>query len=60
MYVDQQTTMLYELRHFPRYYPFSLRTLQGLNEKWKMVPNQFPRLLDEAKRTIEFLEDKVR
>ncbi len=60
MYVDQQTTMLYELRHFPRYYPFSLRTVQGLNEKWKMVPNQFPRLLDEAKRTIEFLEDKVR
>jgi hypothetical protein len=60
MFVDQQTVMLFELRHFPRYYSYSLRTVEGLYEKWKNVPNQFPRLLDEAEKTIEFLKQKVR
>jgi hypothetical protein len=60
MFVDQQTAMLFELRHFPRYYPYSLRTVEGLYEKWKEVPNQFPRLLDEAKMTIEYLRSKIK
>ena len=58
LYVDRQTSIMYELRHFKRYYPISHRTLIGLREKWEKVPNQFPRLLDELNRTIDFLKDK--
>ena len=58
MFVDRQTAIIYELRHFKRYYPYSLRTLKGLQKKWEQVPNQFPRLLEETQLTIEFLEGK--
>ena len=60
MYVDRQTAIIYELRHFKRYYPYSLRTLQGLLKKWEQVPNQFPRLLEETQLTIKFLEKKLK
>lgn len=56
MYVDRQTAIIYELRNFKRYYPFSYRTLVGLRTKWEKVPNQFPRLLEELNLTINFLE----
>jgi hypothetical protein len=59
MCVDRQTAIIYELRHFKRYYAFSYRTMIGLYEKWKEVPDQFPRLLDECERTIEFLKTKT-
>jgi hypothetical protein len=59
LYVDRQTAILFELRHFKRYYPFSYRTLLGLKEKWIKVPNQFPRLLEELDMTIEFLNKKI-
>ncbi|MEM9547709.1 MAG: hypothetical protein AAGA77_17135 [Bacteroidota bacterium] len=58
MYVDRQTSVMYELRHFKRYYPISLRTMKGLYEKWSKVPDQFPRLLEEAELTIMYLEKK--
>jgi len=60
MYIDRQTAIIYELRHFKRYYPYSLRTLKELLKKWEKVPNQFPRLLEETRLTIEFLENKVK
>ncbi|MFM7024424.1 MAG: hypothetical protein ACKOXB_15760 [Flavobacteriales bacterium] len=56
LYLDRQTTILYELRYFKRYYPISYRTVVGLKEKWEKVPDQFPRLIDECNRTIAFLE----
>lgn len=56
MYVDRQTAILYELRNFKRYYPFSYRTLVSLRTKWEKVPNQFPRLLEELNLAINFLE----
>lgn len=59
MYVDRQAAIIYELRHFKRYFPFSLRTLKGLKEKWGKVDNQYPRLLDELDLTINFLQMKV-
>ncbi len=58
IYIDRQAAVIYELRHFKRYYPFSYRTLIGLKEKWEKVPNQYERLLDELNLTIEFLKDK--
>ena len=59
LYVDRQAAVMYELRNFERYYPYSLRMLQGLKKKWINVPNQFPRLLEELDLTIEFLEKKL-
>ena len=60
MFVDRQTAIVYELRHFKRYYPFSYRTLKGLREKWSKVPDQYPRLIDEIDRTLNFLKKKVK
>lgn len=59
MYVDRQTAIIYEFRHFKRYYPFSYRTLIGLREKWGKVENQYPRLIEELNLTIGFLEKKM-
>jgi hypothetical protein len=58
LYVDRQAAIMYELRNFKRYYPYSLRMLRGLKQKWAAVPNQFPRLIEELNITIEFLENK--
>ncbi|MEI7946945.1 MAG: hypothetical protein WCJ02_09620 [bacterium] len=58
MYVDRQAAVLFELRNFRRYYPYSLRMLKGLHAKWGAVPKQFPRLLEEMDMTIRFLESK--
>lgn len=60
MYVDRQTAIIFELRNFKRYYPFSLRMLKGLQAKWVAVPNQFPRLLEELELTIKFLESECK
>jgi len=60
LYVDRQTAILFELRHFKRYYSFSYRTLIGLKEKWEKVPDQFPRLLEELNMTIDFLNNKLK
>jgi len=59
MYVDRQTSIIFELRHFKRYYPISYRTLVGLKEKWRQVPDQFPRVLEELDMTIDFLKKKI-
>ena len=56
LYIDRQTAIIYELRNFKRYYPFSYRTLIGLRKKWEKVPDQFPRLLEELDQTIKFLK----
>ena len=60
MWVDRQTAIVYELRHFKRYYPHSFRSIRGLREKWGKVPDQYPRLIDECDRTIKFLKTKIK
>lgn len=59
MYVDRQTAAMYELRFHIRYFPHSLRMLNGLQSKWSKVPDQYPRLLEEIELTIKFIENKV-
>ena len=59
MYVDRQAAVMFELRSFKRYYPYSLRMLKGLREKWVAVPNQFPRLIEELDLTIKHIEKKL-
>lgn len=57
LYIDRQTAIIYELRHFN--YPFSYRTLTGLRKKWIEAPNQYPRLIEELDETIKFLKNKI-
>jgi hypothetical protein len=59
MWIDRQAAIVFELTHFKRYYSFSYRTLLALKEKWGYVPNQYPRLMDELDRSIEFLKEKI-
>ena len=59
LYVDRQAAIIYEMRNFKRYYPYTLRMLEGLYQKWSSVPNQFPRLLDELRLTIEHIKNAL-
>lgn len=58
MYVDRQAAIIFEMLNFKRYYPYSLRLLKGLHEKWN-VPNQFPRLISELELSIKHIEKKL-
>lgn len=59
MYVDRQAAIIYEMRNFKRYYPYTLRMLEGLYQKWSSVPNQFPRLINELRLTIEHIKNAL-
>jgi hypothetical protein len=56
LYIDRQCAVLYELRFFPRYFPFTRRTLLGLKVKWAVV--EFPRLLEELEITLNLIEEQ--
>jgi len=38
VYIDRQAAVVFELRHFPRYYDFTERLLKRLKEKWTAEP----------------------
>jgi hypothetical protein len=40
VYIDRQAAIIFELRHFPRYYGFTERMLTRLRNKW--VKDQAP------------------
>src|SRR5215469_1638746 len=47
MWLDRQGAVVFELRHFPRYYEFTERMLEGLKIKWSEDPNfRWPRLIE--------------
>ena len=53
MWVDRQAAVIYELRHFPRYYEFTERMLVGLKNKWVTDPDfKSPRLIEEIDLTL--------
>ena len=58
MYLDRQAAIIFELRNFKRYYPYSLRMLKGLKETWSTYPK--PRLFEELDLTIKYIEGKIR
>ena len=60
MYIDRQSTILFELRNYKKYYPLSYRTLSNLKEKWKKEQGEYERLLEELDLTLNFLEKKVK
>jgi hypothetical protein len=56
LYLDRQAAVVFELRHFPRYYEFTERMLQSLKEHWKS--DQWPRLAKEIDLTLEYIQHK--
>ncbi len=47
MWIDRQMAVVFELRHFPRYYEVTLRIFAGLREKWGADPGfKWPRLME--------------
>ncbi len=63
LYLDRQAAIVFELRHFVRYYEFSLRMLKGLLKKWEVtLKAESPkgdRLIEEMKLTIAHIEKKL-
>lgn len=43
MYIDRQAAIIFELRNFKRYYPYSLRMLNALKSTWSKAPVNFLR-----------------
>jgi len=58
-WIDRQAAVVFELRHFPRYYELIERTLRGLKEKWTADPEfRFPRLIEEVNLTLDYIKNK--
>lgn len=56
LYIDRQCAILYELRFFPRYYPFTRRTILGLKAAWSQTLPHRPRLQVEMDITLNIID----
>jgi hypothetical protein len=57
MWIQRQAAVIFELRHFPRYYEFTERLLISLREKWDRDPEfHWPALLNEIDLTLRFMK----
>jgi hypothetical protein len=60
MWIDRQAAVVFELRHFPRYYEFTERMLKGLREKWSKDPEfRWPRLVEEIDLTLAHIQKRA-
>jgi hypothetical protein len=61
--LDRQVAIVFELRHFKRYYPVTRRILCGLKSDWSSgkcgSPDNLKRLLEEIDLTIEHISKKA-
>lgn len=59
--VSRQAAIIFELRHFPRYYPVSIRILHDLKSDWsaKAKPGEWKILFAEIELTTAFLQKKT-
>jgi hypothetical protein len=52
----RQVAVVYELRNYPRYFPVSIRILQGwLNSRSEKLDDNFKDLFEEMKLSIEYM-----
>lgn len=63
MYADRQSAVVFELRHFPRYYEFTVRMLKGLKKKAESAPS-FPcpaltQVTQEIQFTLDFISNRT-
>jgi hypothetical protein len=57
IFLDRQIAIIFELRHFPRYFECTQRILSGLKNAWS--GNQsWSRLLQEIDLTLAYIEKK--
>jgi hypothetical protein len=56
LYIDRQAAVVFELRHFPRYYGYTERMLNGLKEREKGTL----RILAEIDLTLKYVQRKWR
>ena len=60
-WVDRQSAVVFELRHFPRYTEFTERMLKGLREEWGKNPKPgMGRLLEEINLTLSHIRKRWR
>lgn len=56
IWIDRQMAVVFELRHFHRYYDVTFRILSGLPEKWCADPEfKWTRLIEEIDLTLEHI-----
>ena len=59
LWLDRQIAIVFELRHFPRYYEVTMRILGGLQEKWQSDPeSKWPRLINEVDLTVTYIQKR--
>jgi hypothetical protein len=56
--IDRQAAVVFELRHFPRYYGYTERMLKNLKEALREEGK--PRILDEIDLTLQYVRRKWR
>jgi hypothetical protein len=52
--LDRQIAIVYELRNFKKYFPVSIRILEGLKESWKNIPS----ITKEIELSISYMKTK--
>jgi len=59
MYIDRQAAVVFELRHFPRYYDFTERMLVRLKSDWKTNSNPLTSVtIEEIDLTLNYIHHK--
>jgi hypothetical protein len=56
---DHQSAILFELNHYKRYYPFTLRTLKALRNDSENILKANPRFLLELDMSIAHIEKNL-
>lgn len=58
-WIDRQVAVVFELRHFKRYYPVTVRILSNLRSKFSADPEfQWPYLINEIDLTLEHIGEQ--
>jgi hypothetical protein len=55
LFLDRQIAIVFELRHFPRYFECTERILTGLKQSWGGQP-EISRLIHEIELTLKHIE----
>jgi hypothetical protein len=60
-YLDRQAAVVYELRHYKRYFSISQRMLKHLRSTWSDNQDsiKYARLIEEIDLTLEFLKKRL-
>jgi hypothetical protein len=59
--VDRQTAIVFELRHFPRYYEVTQRILLVLRRNWTSTPDMpWGHLIEEIDLTLDYMRSPRR